>query len=330
MTDTAQTRIGVLIPPPLRDQLFTRADQDRLDLLGDVRWTGQPLSAEGAAVWLADCRIGVGSWGTAFPTRALLDACPHLELWEHAAGSVKHMFEDLEARRALTIASCKPALADVVAEMTLGQIILGLRRAFENAVANRAGVAGHPAGLKTLLGSTVGVVGASQIGRRVLGLLRPFGCGLLVYDPYLSTGEAAKMGAESIADLCDLCARCDVVSLHVPDIPETQGMLGAREFAAMRPGAIFINTARGACVDEAALIAELSRGRLTAFLDVTEPEPPAWDSPFRRLPGVVYTSHIAGPACFNLGRQAVDDIAAFLAGGRPQYVVTPDMLATTA
>ena len=230
----------------------------------------------------------------------------------------------------LTLASCKPALADVVAEMTLGQIILGLRRVFENVAANRVGPAEPPRQLKVLLGSTVGVVGASLIGRRVLRLLRPFGCRLLVFDPYLSAAEAAEMGAEWVPDLRALCAFSDVVTLHTPDIPETQGLMGAGEFAAMRDDAIFINTARGSCLDQAALIAELSQGRLTAFLDVASPEPPAGDSPLRSQPNVFYTSHIAGPACFNLGRQAVDDVAAFLAGGRPQYAVTPDMLAVTA
>ena len=325
-------RIGVIIHQPLQDQLFSPTDRDRLNALGDVTWTDhtQPMSVSEAADLLADCRVGIGSWRSPYPTPALLDACPHLELWEHAAGSVKHVFDGFPDGLPLTLASCKPALADVVAEMTLGQIILGVRRVFENVAANRVGSTGHAPPQKVLLGSTVGVVGASLIGRRVLRLLRPFGCRLLVFDPYLSASEAAEMGAELVSDVRVLCAACDVVTLHVPDIPETQGLMGAREFAAMRDDAIFINTARGNCVDEAALIAELSQGRLTAYLDVTSPEPPAGDSPLRSLPNVFYTSHIAGPACFNLGRQAVDDVAAFLTGGRPLYAVTPDMLAVTA
>jgi phosphoglycerate dehydrogenase-like enzyme len=328
----ARTKIGVVIDRPLRDRLFTHRDQERLNSLGDVTWSAQdtPLSWDEAATLLADCRVGIGSWRSPFPGPALLEACPKLELWEHTAGSVKHLFgPHLEGRR-LTIASCKPALADVVAEMTLGEIILGLRGVFGNAAANRHGVTGHPADLKVLFGSAIGIVGASLIGRRVIDLLRPFGCDVLVYDPYLPQSEAMSMRVERVEDLRSLCARCDVVSLHTPDVRETVGIMGAAEFTAMRDDAIFINTARGRCVDEAALIAELSKGRLTAILDVTEPEPPAPDSPFRALPNVVYTSHVGGPACPNLGRQAVEDVAAFLSGGVPQYVVTPEMLATTA
>lgn len=327
-----QPKIGVIIHRPLRDQLFTCADQKRLDEMGDVVWTesSHPLTVDAAADLLSDCDIAVGSWGSPFPSTELLKACPKLKLWEHAAGSVKYMFGPHLEGRSLIIASCKPALADVVAEMTLGQIILGLRRAFENSVDNRADIVGHPPRLKVLMGSTIGVVGASLIGRRVINLLKPFGCDIALYDPYTSYAEAEELGAEKVEHLLDLCRRSDVVTLHTPDIPETKGMIGAREFAAMRDDAIFINTARGACVDEEALIAELSRGRLLAFLDVSWPEPTPIDSPFRTLPNVVYTSHIAGPPCPNLGRQAVGDIEAFLNGGTPQYVVTPEMLGITA
>ena len=327
----SRPKIGVIVHQPLRDQLFTRGDQERLNALGRVTWTEsrRPISVEDAIEILRDCEVGVGSWGSPHPGQALMAGCPVLKLWEHVAGSVKHMFGSHLEGRALAIASCKPALADVVAELTLGEIILGLRRVFENAAANRKGVTGKPPNIRVLMGSTIGIVGASLIGRRVIRLLKPFGCSILVCDPYLPDEEARAMDAEKV-DLDTLCRRSDVVSLHTPDIPATTHLMGAAQFAAMNDDAIFINTARGACVDESALLAELSLGRLFAILDVTLPEPPAPDSPFRSLPNVVYTSHIAGPPCFNLGRQAVDDIAAHLSGGTPEYPVTPDMLEITA
>jgi phosphoglycerate dehydrogenase-like enzyme len=325
-------KIGVVIHTTLRDALFIPEDRARLNALGDVTWTdsAKPISTEEACRILADCEIGVGSWQTPYPNAALVAACPRLKLWEHVAGTVKHMFGPHLAGRDLIIASCKTANADSVAEMTLGEIILGLRRVFENAAANRLGPAPKPANLKLVYGSTIGIVGASQIGRRVIRLLQPFGCTILVYDPFLSEEQAGQMGVRRVPDLVRLCAESDVVSLHTPNLPETRHILGAREFAAMKDNAIFINTARGACVDEAALIAELRQGRLFAFLDVTSPEPPAPDSPLRRLPNVVYTSHIGGPATPNLGRQAVDDIAAFLRGDAPLCVVTEEELSYTA
>jgi phosphoglycerate dehydrogenase-like enzyme len=331
-TNKETPRIGVIIQKPLRDQLITRVDQDRLNAMGHVTWTEttQPLTVAEAIEVLGDCHIGVGSWGAPFPSAELLAGCPKLALWEHVAGSVKYMFGPHLETRSLIMASCKPALADVVAEMTLGQIILGLRRAFENADQNRTDIVGHPARIKVLFGSTVGIVGASLIGKRVINLLRPFCCDILLFDPYLTAEDARALGTVKVDCLADLCAASDVVSLHTPDIAETKGIMGETEFAAMADDTIFINTARGACVDEDALIRHLSRRRLLAMLDVTEPEPPALDSPFRTLPNCVYTSHIAGPPCFNLGHQAVNDIEAYLSGGMPEYVVTPDMLEITA
>lgn len=324
-------RIGVIIPPGLRDRLFAPEDRRRLEGLGEVAWAEGELDAAGATRLLAGCSIALGSWGTAHPaTDGLLAACPRLRLWEHVAGSVKHMFGPQLAGRDLTIASCKGAIADCVAEQVLGTLIVGLRGLLENAAANRAGPAGAPAGMRVLAASTIGVVGASEVGRRVLRLLRPFGARLLCFDPHADRAGLAALGAEGVDDLAAMCARCDAVTLHTPLLPATAGMIGARELAAMRDGTLFINTARGECVDEPALVRELASGRLRAWLDVTSPEPAAVDSPLRRLPNVVLTSHLAGPATVNLGRQAVDDVAAFLAGGVPQCVITSDMLARVA
>jgi phosphoglycerate dehydrogenase-like enzyme len=115
-------------------------------------------------------------------------------------------------------------------------------------------------------------------------------------------------------------------SIHPPALPSTERIIGAAELGAMKNDCVFVNTSRGACVDEGALVEELGKGRLFAFLDVTDPEPAADDSPLRTLPNVVLTSHMAGGRDFRLGRQAVDDIAAFLSGGEPVMSVTGDML----
>ena len=96
----------------------------------------------------------------------------------------------------------------------------------------------------------------------------------------------------------------------------------------MREGAVLINTARGSLIDEPALIAELETGRIFAFLDVTDPEPPQPDSPLRRLPNAVITPHIAGciENCTRMGELAVEEVRRHLAGERPVYEITPDML----
>jgi phosphoglycerate dehydrogenase-like enzyme len=335
-------KIGVVIHTNLREQLFSEEDRTRLESLGDVVWTdsAEKLSTEKAIDLLKDADVGVGSWGTPKPDQALMDGCPCLRLWEHVAGTVKMMFGPHLDGRDMTIASCKGAIADNVAEVTVGEIITGVRRVWENAAEQRRVYSpdgGAQVGerkkypqRRVMSVSTIGIVAASEIGRRVSKLLQPFGCRVLCYDPYLTREQAAAFGAELVDDLVELCRLCDAVTLHTPALPATKHMLGAKHFQAMGDDTVFVNTSRGNCIDQAALVEELQKGRLFAFLDVTDPEPTPLDSPLRALPNVVLTPHLAGARSFNLGRRAVDDIQAFLQGGSPQCVVTKDMLGRVA
>lgn len=134
------TDIGVIIDQPSYQRLFSRDDQARLHGLGTVHlWPGDtPPSIAEASEFLAPCTIGVGSWGTPHPGRdELVAACPHLRMWEHVAGSVKAHFSATARARALTIASCKGAIADSVAEYVVGLMIVGLRQMLPNAAANK-------------------------------------------------------------------------------------------------------------------------------------------------------------------------------------------------
>ena len=111
-----------------------------------------------------------------------------------------------------------------------------------------------------LYGKRVGVVAASLTGRAFIRLLQPFGCDVLVYDPYLSPERAAALGVRLVDDLGELMATCDVVSNHAPTTPETDGLISAGALARLRDGALFVNTARAAAIDYTALMAELQRG----------------------------------------------------------------------
>jgi phosphoglycerate dehydrogenase-like enzyme len=128
-------------------------------------------------------------------------------------------------------------------------------------------------------------------------------------------------------------AESDVVSLHAPNLPDLAKMINSDLLARMKDGATFINTARGALVDEAALLAELQSGRIYAVLDVTEPEPPAEGSPFYTLPNCIYTPHIAGsmdPECARMADFAIDELERYLAGEPLQNAITPETLARLA
>lgn len=130
---------------------------------------------------------------------------------------------------------------------------------------------GCPAGEDSgLFGVTVGVIGASHVGRAVLERLRSLDVRALVTDPYLDPEQAAGLGAEPVA-LDELCRLSDVVTVHAPELPETHHLLGAAELALLRRGAAVINTARGALVDTEALAEECAKGRLSAILDGRTP-----------------------------------------------------------
>lgn len=132
----AESKIGVVIHTDLRRELFSDEDCARLNSLGKVVWTESsgPISNEEAVEMLRDADIGVGSWGTPFPNQMVMDGCPRLRFWEHVAGTVKGMFGPHLDGREMTIVSCKGAIADNVAEMTVGEIVVGLRRVWENAL----------------------------------------------------------------------------------------------------------------------------------------------------------------------------------------------------
>jgi phosphoglycerate dehydrogenase-like enzyme len=324
----AQPKIGVVIHGNLAEQLFTQGDRLRLASLGEVHWTSsrEPIDHPAAVELLKHCDVGLGSWKTPRPDAALMAACPRLRCWIHVAGSPKPIFGPHLDGRNFTVGCCAPAIASAVAEMTIAELIIGLKRVLENAHTNRTARAVKPTHSRNLASCTVGVIGASQVGRQVITLLQQFGATVQLFDPHVHEPEAAELGVKLVKDLVELCQSSDAVTVHAPLLPSTYQMLQGKHFQAMRPGTVFVNTSRGSVVDEKALVQELQRGRLFAFLDVSDPEPAAIDSPLRTLPNVVYTSHIAGGADLRLGKQAVDDVEAFLAGRPMTMQVTKDML----
>jgi phosphoglycerate dehydrogenase-like enzyme len=324
----ANVKVGIVIHGSLAEQLFSQADRLRLAALGEIHWTSSrdPIDSAAAVDILRHCEIGLGSWKTPRPDPAIMAACPKLRAWIHVAGSPKTIFGPHLDGRPFVVGCCTPAIADAVAEMTVANLLLGLKRVLENAIANRTQRAVKPTNSRNLSSCTVGVIAASQVGQRVMRLLRQFGSTVQLFDPFITQAQADDWGVRLVPDLMDLCRSSDAITVHAPLLPSTYQMLQAKHFQAMRPSTVFVNTSRGSIVDEKALVMELERGRLFAFLDVSDPEPAALDSPLRTLPNVVYTSHIAGGADLRLGKQAVDDLTALLNGQPMTLQVTREML----
>ena len=178
-----------------------------------------------------------------------------------------------------------------------------------------------------LTGKRLGIVGLGKLGAKVAGFGRAFGMEIVAWSQNLDDAKAEAGGARRVAK-DELFATADVVSLHLVLSERTRGIVGAAEFAAMKDGAILVNTSRGPLVDEAALVAELQRGRLRAGLDVFDREPLPPDNPLRSLPNVVLTPHL-GYGAAHVFRQfygdSLENILAWL-DGAPIRVVNPDVL----
>ncbi|MET9310617.1 hydroxyacid dehydrogenase [Kribbella sp. NPDC003505] len=321
-----------VVTPAARARLAAVAEVLGLDVPGGLA-TGRPcggvvdgvprLAGSFAEVAddLADAEVLLTGWGCPRITAAVLDAAPKVRAIVHAAGTIKTFVDPVAFERGVEVSSAAGANAVPVAEFTVAAIVLAGKRAFRHRDWFRTSGVKRPlpgAPILGALGTTVGVLGASRIGRLVLERLRGLDVDVLVYDPFLSRAEAAAYGARW-CELPELFAASDIVSVHAPLLPETEGLVSAELLAAMPDGGVLINTARGPVVDHAALERECVSGRLDAILDVTDPEPLPLDSPLLQLPNVFITPHLAGAMgneSTRLGESAIAEIER-LAAGRP-------------
>ncbi|MFK4064256.1 hydroxyacid dehydrogenase [Streptomyces sp. NPDC029674] len=275
------------------------------------------LTSPGARAVLAETEVLITGWECPPLTREILTSAPRLRAVIHAAGSVKPMVTEAVWDRGIIVSSAADANADPVVAFTLAAITFAAKGALP---ASAAYAAGWPrftdrAGADA---RTVGVIGASRIGRRVIAALRASDAGfrVLLTDPYVAPAEAAELGVEPV-DLADLCARSSIVTVHAPQLPETVGLLSADMLKLIPDGGVVINTARGSLVDTEALARECGAGRLDAFLDVTDPEPLPAGHALLRLPNVLVTPHIAGAQgseVRRLGEYAVSEVERYVAG----------------
>lgn len=322
----------------LRESLFLPATLARLHAVADV--VDGPVLTEldspHARAVLGRVDALITGWGCPRVTPEILDAAPRLRLIAHAAGTVKSHLDPECWARGVTVTTAAQANARPVAEYTLAAIILAGKDAF--LAAHRVAADGWrgarergPAEVGNY-GTTIGIIGASRIGRLVLELLRPFSFRVLLADPTVTSEEAEALGAELVT-LDTLMARSRIVSLHAPILPSTIGMIGASQLAAMSDGATFINTARGVLVDHDALRYEAVSGRLSLVLDVTNPEPLPDGDPLAHLPNVLLTPHLAGsignelPAMADL---AVTEVERLAAGAPYVHAVSARELAAMA
>jgi D-3-phosphoglycerate dehydrogenase len=237
-------------------------------------------------------------------------------------------------RRGVPVAHLPGRNLNAVAEFTVGAMISVTRNI---GAASRGMAQGRWDGTyfrfsrcgPELRAATVGLVGFGAVGMRVAELLAGFGATVLAHDPYADPDKARQFGVR-LVELPELLPMCDIVSMHARLTDSTRGMFGVEAFAAMKPGACFVNTARGELVDEAALTEALAAGRIrAAALDVFHPEPPAPDHPLLGRDDVLATPHLAGASrqvAQDSARRIVDAVAEYLRTGSLEFCANPEVL----
>lgn len=304
--------------------------------LGGQPWTDS-LEYPKLAPHLSEVEILLTSWGVPRLDAVALERMPKLRAVFHCAGTVRSFVSQELWDRGILVTNGADANAIPVAEFTFATIVLAGKKA--QVLANDARVFREDWSYSTRrgelgnIGRTIGIIGFSRIGRRVVQLvqqLQDVTC--LVADPYADATAVVAAGGR-LVQLPELLATSDIVSVHAPALPETRHMIGGPELRALKDHATLINTARGSLVDTKALEAECSTGRIHAILDVTEPEPLPANSVLYDLPNVEITPHIAGSLGTETRRMsdaALDDLERYLTGQQLLAQVVSEDLSLSA
>lgn len=301
-----------------------------------------PHNAREHAQALAQAEVAFSTWGMpAFTVEQIKEWMPNLQAVFYAAGSVQGFAAPfLEAGK--RVFSAWGANAVPVAQVTASQIILANKGFFQSSL-----LAKQDYGYSRIVGNAfpgnyavrVGLLGAGMIGRMVIRLLKlmqdaPDELDILVYDPFLPEEAAKELGVH-LASLEEVFSTCQTVSNHLANKKEIENLINYSLLSLMPVNGTFVNTGRGAQVNEADLYRALSEepGR-AAVLDVTFPEPPdTANNPLFSLPNVFLTPHTAGSISNECARQAMymlDECAAMLSGRPVRFEVSPAMLSTMA
>jgi len=283
--------------------------------------TGKPLSSAEVAGLLQEADGYIA--GLDVIDRAALQSAPHLKVVSRYGVGVDNV--DLEAARELgiVVTNTPGANSVSVAELALGLMLALARQIPEAADAVRQGKWPRLSGV-SLEGKTVGILGLGAIGKQLARRLAGFDCRILAFDPYCDT-EFASANGVTLASIEDVCSGADFLSLHLPLLPDTRGLVNASFISKMKKGAYLINTSRGEVVYEPDLLTALQSGYLRgAGLDAFTVEPPDPTNPLLHLPQVIATPHLGAQtdgATSNMGWFAMRDCLAVLAGENPKYRV---------
>ena len=259
-------------------------------------------------------------------TRRILEHAPLLKVVGRHGTGVDNIDLEAATERGVQVVKTPEATTEAVAEHTLGLMLALSKKIVSGHLALRSGhfEARYTLQGREVCGRTLGVIGLGRIGRRLARMCHHgLGMSILYYDVRPAPELERELGARRL-ELHELLASAEYISVHVPLLPETTGLIGEAEFALMRPDAMFFNTSRGPVVDEGALYRALVSGAIAgAGLDVYDPEPTPPDNPLLKLTNVVLTPHMAASTEEAMRKMSLvaEDLVNVLEGRPPRYPV---------
>ncbi len=283
---------------PTRESFFPADVRAYLEERFDVTYndTGKGYSAADLHGILPAYDAVMTGWGSAYYDAAALDGNDRMKLIVHTGGTVGNLCGDYAYDNGVKVITGNLLYAESVAEGTLSYILMAQRRIPDYVLRMKnGGFKCDDDNWEELFGKTVGVVGLGTIAKFLIPMLKAFRCNILLYSHYDPDPVFMRENGVTRVGLDELFETADIITVHSALNAENRGLIGKEQFEKIKDGALFVNTSRGAVLDEAALIAEAQKQRFRVVLDVYSEEPPKAESPLRTLPNVYCMPHMAGP-----------------------------------
>lgn len=327
----------IVMDPIFVNSVYDQNTQAEIKTLSNL--VCEPLSREELLAnldILKDVDIIFSGWQSPNFDDEILKHAPNLKMVFYGAGSIKKLVTDSFWKEGIRVTTANSANAIPVAEFTLACTIMGLKNThslhnqiMETREYPKPGLAPITGGYR----AKIGLISLGAIAREVLRLFTMFDYDVYVYDPFISQETANDLNV-TLMELDHIFKTCDVVSLHTPLLEVTKAMIKKEHFLSMKPNTTFINTSRGAVINEPEMIEALKiRPDIIAYLDVVYPEPPAKDSELYELSNIYLMPHLAGSLGNEVGRMGalmLSEFKKYLNNEELAYEVTKDMFEVMA
>lgn len=281
------------------DTFFTKENIKFANSTGEIIWNEKTehLTEDEVKEKIKDCEVYVTSWGSPALTKDVLDVAPKLKLLVHLCGTVKPFVSDEMWERGIRVISGNEYFAESVAEGTIAYMLSSLRKLnfYHNRLTKEKIWQTDSDTTDSLVYKTVGIISYGAIAKFLVKMLKPFNVKIKVFDIVdIPEEDKEKYGIEQCS-MEEIFSSCDIVSVHTPLNDHTYHLVNDKHFSLMKKGSLFINTSRGAVVDQKALTKHLVNKDFNAALDVFEEEPIKMNDPLLELENVFLQPHKGGP-----------------------------------